>query len=104
MIICKRPVLPDDHLQEAGHSGESFARGRFLRMINNNNNNNNNMEGKEEEEEKEKEEEEKEKKFLQTGGHMGKVVQEVLADLKKIIKQAVPPYQLWPDSKSFVKI
>ena len=27
MIICKRPVHPDDHLQKAGPSGWSFARG-----------------------------------------------------------------------------
>ena len=33
MIICKRPALPDDHLQEAGPSGSSFARGRSLRII-----------------------------------------------------------------------
>ena len=30
MIICKRPAPPDDHLQEAGPSGSSFARGRPL--------------------------------------------------------------------------
>ena len=43
IIICKRPapldkhlqevVLPDDHLQEAGPSGWSFARGRSILMI-----------------------------------------------------------------------
>ena len=33
MIICKRPVHPDDHLQEAGPSGWSFAKGRSIRMI-----------------------------------------------------------------------
>ena len=33
MIICKRPVPPDDHLQEASPSVSSFARGRPLRMI-----------------------------------------------------------------------
>ena len=32
MIICKRPVPPDDHLQEASPSVSSFARGRPLRM------------------------------------------------------------------------
>ena len=26
MIICKRPVPPDDHLQEAGHSGYSSCK------------------------------------------------------------------------------
>ena len=31
MIICKRPVSQDDHLQEASPSG--FARGRPLQMI-----------------------------------------------------------------------
>ena len=30
MIICKRPAPPDDHLQEAGPFGSSFARGRPL--------------------------------------------------------------------------
>ena len=40
MIICKRPVHPGDHLQEAGPSGLSFARGQPLGMVNNNNNNN----------------------------------------------------------------
>ena len=33
MIICKRPAPPDDHLQEVGPFGSSFARGRPLRMI-----------------------------------------------------------------------
>ena len=33
MIICKRPVPPDDHLQEVGPFGSSFARGRPLWMI-----------------------------------------------------------------------
>ena len=33
MIFCKRPALPDDHLQEAGSFGGSFARGRLIRMI-----------------------------------------------------------------------
>ena len=33
MIICKRPVPPDDHLQEDRSSGWSFARGRTLWMI-----------------------------------------------------------------------
>merc|ERR1711973_1045269 len=33
MIICKRPVDQDDHMQEAGLSGGSFTRGRSLRMI-----------------------------------------------------------------------
>ena len=33
MIICKRPVPPDYHLQEARFSGWSFARGRILWMI-----------------------------------------------------------------------
>ena len=32
MIICKRPAPLDDHLQEAGPSGSSFARGRPFRM------------------------------------------------------------------------
>ena len=32
MIICKRLSPPNDHLQEAGLSGSSFARGRPLRM------------------------------------------------------------------------
>ena len=32
IIICKRPALPDDHLQEASLSGSSFARGRPFRM------------------------------------------------------------------------
>ena len=32
MIICKRPVPLDHHLQEAGTSRSSFARGRPLRM------------------------------------------------------------------------
>ena len=30
MIICNRPDPPDDHLQEAGSSVWSFARGRIL--------------------------------------------------------------------------
>ena len=33
MIIWKRPVTPDDHLQKAGPSGWSFARGWSLQMI-----------------------------------------------------------------------
>ena len=33
MIICKKPVHPDDHLQKAGPSGWSFARGRSIQMI-----------------------------------------------------------------------
>ena len=33
MIICKRPVHSDDHLQEADSYGSSFARGWSLRMI-----------------------------------------------------------------------
>ena len=33
MIICKRPDPPDDHLQEAGSSRWSFASCRILRMI-----------------------------------------------------------------------
>ena len=33
MIICKRPVPSDDHLQEACPFGWSFARGRPLQMI-----------------------------------------------------------------------
>ena len=33
MIICKRPVPQDHHLQEAGPSGWPFARGRSLRII-----------------------------------------------------------------------
>ena len=33
MIICKRPVLPDHHLQEAGPSGWPSARGRSLWII-----------------------------------------------------------------------
>ena len=55
MIICKRPVPLNDHFQEAGSSGGSFARGWSFRMIickrpappddeagpSNNNNNNN---------------------------------------------------------------
>ena len=32
MIICKRPVPPDDHLYEASASVSSFARGRPLWM------------------------------------------------------------------------
>ena len=32
-IICKRPVPLDDHLQKAGPSGWSFARGRPIWMI-----------------------------------------------------------------------
>ena len=32
-IICKRPVHPDDHLQEASPSRLSFARGRSIRII-----------------------------------------------------------------------
>ena len=37
MIVCKRPVAPDHHLQEAGPSGWSFA--RVMPLQNNNNNN-----------------------------------------------------------------
>ena len=33
MIICKRPAPPDDHLQEAGPSRSSFARGWPLHII-----------------------------------------------------------------------
>ena len=33
VFICKRPVRPDDHLQEAGPSRLSFARGRSIWMI-----------------------------------------------------------------------
>ena len=33
MITCQRPDAPDDHLQEAGSSGWSFASGQILRMI-----------------------------------------------------------------------
>ena len=33
VIICKRQVLLDDHLQKAGLSGWSFARGRYIQMI-----------------------------------------------------------------------
>ena len=33
MIICKRPVPPGDHLQQADPSRWSFARGRPLQMI-----------------------------------------------------------------------
>ena len=33
MIICKRPVSPDDHLQKAVPSRWSFARGRSIQMI-----------------------------------------------------------------------
>ena len=33
MIICKRPVPPDDHMQEAGPSVRLFERGRSLRII-----------------------------------------------------------------------
>ena len=33
MIICKRPVPPDNHLQEAGPSGWPSARGRSLGII-----------------------------------------------------------------------
>ena len=33
MIICKRPVHPDDNLQGAGLSRWSFARGRSIQMI-----------------------------------------------------------------------
>ena len=33
MIICKRPVPQDHHLQEAGPSGWPFARGRSLLII-----------------------------------------------------------------------
>ena len=43
MIICKWPDPPDDHLQEAGSSGWSIARGRILQTIiwNNDNDNDN---------------------------------------------------------------
>ena len=30
MIICRRPIPPDDHLQEAGPSCYSFAKGRSI--------------------------------------------------------------------------
>ena len=43
LIICKWPVPQDDHLQEAGSSRWSFARGQILRMIICNNNNDNNI-------------------------------------------------------------
>ena len=43
MIICKRPVHLDDHLQKAGSSGWQFARGRSLLVIICNNNNNNDI-------------------------------------------------------------
>ena len=33
MIICKRPVPPDNHFQGAGSSGWSFSRGWSLQMI-----------------------------------------------------------------------
>ena len=33
MIICKSPIPPCDHLQEAGSSGWSIARGRALWMM-----------------------------------------------------------------------
>ena len=33
MIICKRTVPPDDHLQKAVPSRWSFARGRPIQMI-----------------------------------------------------------------------
>ena len=33
VFICKRPVRPDDHLQEAGPSRLSFARGRSNQII-----------------------------------------------------------------------
>ena len=33
MIICKRTVPPDDHLQKAVPSRWSFARGRSIQMI-----------------------------------------------------------------------
>ena len=33
MMICKRPVPPDDHLQEARSSGCSFTRGLSLQII-----------------------------------------------------------------------
>ena len=33
MIICKRPVHSDDHLQKAGPSGWSFAKVRPIQMI-----------------------------------------------------------------------
>ena len=33
MMICKWPDPPNDHLQEAGTSGQSFASGRSLQMI-----------------------------------------------------------------------
>ena len=33
MIICKRPVQPDDHLQEASPSRWSFAWGRSIQMF-----------------------------------------------------------------------
>ena len=46
MILCKRPDPPDDHLQEAGSYGWSFAKTK----------NNNNNKVKEEEEKEEKKE------------------------------------------------
>ena len=33
MIICKRLIVPDDHLREVGQSGWSFARGQSILMI-----------------------------------------------------------------------
>ena len=89
MIICKKPVPLDDHLQEAGPSRWSFARGWFLWMIicksqqqqqqtittttttttNNNNNNNDNKEGKEGEQRwRRRRKEEEEKKEEKKGG------------------------------------
>ena len=90
MMICKRPVPPDNHLQEAGPSGWSFARGQPLRMIickrqapADDQKQQQQKQEKEREKEKEKE---KGKEFLRADGRMDqpKVVQEVLADLKKL--------------------
>ena len=68
MIICKRPVPPDDHLQVAGPSKWSFARGRS------NNNNpgdqgDKGLPGVKGRKEYKKENEKEEKKFLRADGH-----------------------------------
>ena len=77
MIICKRPIPPDDHLQEAGRSGWSGGP---------------QGDGTEEEKKEKKKEEKEEKKFLRMGTHthtdQSKVVQEVLVDLKS-------PLSIW---------
>ena len=56
MIICKRPVPLDDHLQEAGPYEWSIARGRSLQMMI--------CKSPEKKEKEEKEEKKEEKKFL----------------------------------------